>query len=104
MVFKSLGEDQLKDIVRTQLAQVEKRLEDKKIHLIFDESCLGLLAKRGFDPVFGARPLKRVIQTEILNPLAKNIISGEVQAGQTVKLSGDDLHISFETIGSKESL
>lgn len=94
----------MKDIVRTQLAQVEKRLEDKKIHLIFDESCLGLLAKRGFDPVFGARPLKRVIQTEILNPLAKNIISGEVQAGQTVKLSGDDLHISFETIGSKESL
>jgi ATP-dependent Clp protease ATP-binding subunit ClpB len=98
VIFNRLGQEQLNDIVRIQLAQVERRLHDKRIHVEYSEEALRLLSKKGFDPVFGARPLKRVIQTEILNPLAKELIAGRLKSGDTVKVKADDLHVQFETV------
>ncbi len=98
VIFHSLGEEQLKGIVEIQLAGVRSRLAEKKVHLEFDDRALLYLGKKGFDPVFGARPLKRVIQTEVLNPLAKALISHEVQAGDQLKFSADDSRINFQKV------
>jgi ATP-dependent Clp protease ATP-binding subunit ClpB len=98
VIFNRLGQNLLEGIVRIQLAQVEKRLEDKRISLEFSEAAIDYLALKGFDPVFGARPLKRVIQSEVLNPLARDIIGGKVKAGDLVRVGSDTKKISFETV------
>lgn len=97
VIFNRLTEEQLDGIVRIQLRQVEERLREKKITINFSEGALRLLAEKGFDPVFGARPLKRVIQGEILNPLARDIIGGKVKSGDTVKIVVEDGELVFET-------
>lgn len=94
--FNSLGEEQISGIVSIQLEDVKKRLVDKKIDLSWDRKALEYLAKRGFDPLYGARPLKRVIQNEVLNPLAKKVIANEILPGASVKLKGTDLRVDFE--------
>lgn len=94
--FKSLGEGQISEIVGIQLEEVKQRLVEKKIDLAWDNRALEYLAKRGFDPLYGARPLKRVIQNEVLNPLAKMVISNEILPGSTVKLKGTDLRVDFD--------
>ncbi len=94
--FKSLGEEQISGIVSIQLEEIKKRLAEKKMDLTWDDKALSYLAKRGFDPAYGARPLKRVIQNEILNPLAKKVIRHEVLSGYSIKLKGTDLRINFE--------
>lgn len=85
--FKTLAEDQIKGIVEIQLAQVRERLKNKKIQLQVEDSALRLLAEKGFDPLYGARPLKRVIQSDLLNPLARELISGRFKAGDTIKIA-----------------
>ena len=97
VTFNRLGQDQIDDIVRIQLNQVERRLQEKRIALEFDDGAIDHLAKTGFDPVFGARPLKRVIQAEVLNPLARDIIGGKVKAGDLVKVIADGAHLAFKT-------
>ena len=84
IIFKALGQLEIEQIVDLQLKQVEKRLLDNKINLNVDAGVKKYLAKKGFDPDYGARPLKRVIQTELLDVLALKIIEGKVIAGQTV--------------------
>ena len=85
IVFRSLKPADLAEIVNIQLKRVEERLlREKGITVRVTEKAMKLLAERGYDPLFGARPLKRVIQTEILNPLAKQIISGTVREKSTV--------------------
>lgn len=98
VIFNRLSQQQLDGIVSIQLAQVMKRLQDKRIQVDFDENALHFLAQKGFDPVFGARPLKRVIQSEVLNPLAKELIGGRLKAGDLVKIGADGKHVTFETI------
>jgi ATP-dependent Clp protease ATP-binding subunit ClpB len=98
VIFNRLGQDLLEGIVRIQLQQVERRLQDKRIALEFSDGALDYLAAKGFDPVFGARPLKRVIQSEVLNPLARDIIGGKVKAGDLVKVGSDSKQIEFETV------
>ncbi|WII73198.1 ATP-dependent chaperone ClpB [Bdellovibrio sp. 22V] len=95
VMFHSLGEAQISGIVQVQLDLVAQRLRAKKINIDFDKSAVDLLAKKGYDPIYGARPLKRVIQTELLNPLSKEIISGKVKAGDTVKVKGNESHLIF---------
>jgi ATP-dependent Clp protease ATP-binding subunit ClpB len=86
-IFHSLSEDNIKHIVELQLDRVAKRLlERRKIEMTVSNSAKKLLAEKGYDPAFGARPLKRVIQTEILDALAKKIISGNVAEETTVKI------------------
>ena len=93
--FNSLDQKNLKSIVKLQLEDVSKRLQDKKIELHFTEALYTYLGDRGFDPVFGARPLKRLIQTEILNGLARKIISQEIKAGANVTIDIKDHKVIF---------
>ncbi len=98
VIFKSLDEKQIADIVSVQIQHIEKRLGEKKIKLQFDQNVLKYLAHKGYDPLYGARPLKRVIQRELLNPLAKMMISHQVQPNQTVQVRADDLHLQLEPL------
>lgn len=96
ITFKSLDQQQLRGIVGVQLEQVQKRLLTKKIQLQFTDKAYDYLARKGYDPIYGARPLKRVIQTELLNPLSKEIISGELRSGGSVRVDATDLTLKFE--------
>ncbi len=86
VIFHSLRADELKDIVEIQLENLQSRLTDKQIKLNFTESAKEHLAMSGFDPIYGARPLKRIIQKEVENPLAMKILSKEVTSGDTVNI------------------
>jgi ATP-dependent Clp protease ATP-binding subunit ClpB len=97
VIFNPLGQEQLNEIVRVQLKQVEKRLSEKRIHLVFDEKTIKWLGEQGFDPIYGARPLKRVIQTEVLNPLAKLILENKIQPGAKVKVVQKGKALDFES-------
>lgn len=96
VIFDPLTEEQLQDIVQVQIAAVEKRLSEKRIKLNMDKAAIQWLGQKGFDPIYGARPLKRVIQQELLNPLAKKILDHTVKPGDTVnvKLKGESLQFS----------
>ncbi|MFP3870775.1 MAG: AAA family ATPase, partial [Syntrophobacteria bacterium] len=102
LVFRSLTEEQLAQIVEIQLAWLQHRLEDRRIELEFTEEAKKLLAERGYDPVYGARPLRRVIQKHVETPLAKKIMAGEVADGSLVTLSADDGEIVFEITSRAE--
>ncbi len=93
VVFNSLQLAQIKQIVDIQLARVSRRLEQKGITLSLSDEAKAFLARAGFDPVFGARPLKRAITAEILNPLSSKILAGEVATGSGVEVTvaGDRL-------------
>lgn len=90
VMFRSLGASQISGIVKVQLAQVAERLKQKRIQIDFDEQAIEWIAKRGFDPLYGARPLKRVIQSEVLNPLSKDLIAGIFKAGDHLRVSMAD--------------
>lgn len=96
VLFHSLGEAQIAGIVRVQLAQVVQRLAEKKIRLDFDDAAVALLAKKGFDPIYGARPLKRVIQSEVLNLIAREMIAGQFKAGDSVRVVAHGSDLGFE--------
>ncbi|MBF0385509.1 MAG: hypothetical protein HQL27_06515, partial [Candidatus Omnitrophica bacterium] len=86
IVFKSLSRDNLFEIVKLEVKGVEKRLKEKDISLEIDNSAFELLIDKGFDPVYGARPLKRTIQRLLEDPLAEYIISGQAKAGSKIKV------------------
>ena len=91
VVFRPLEAGQLKRIAEIQLAYLRERLAGRDLRLEISEAALAKLAEAGFDPLFGARPLRRVIQTEIENPLAQKILAGEFAPGKTVKADcGED--------------
>ncbi|HMM55178.1 MAG TPA: type VI secretion system ATPase TssH, partial [Candidatus Desulfobacillus sp.] len=98
VVFHALDEKHIAAIARIQLAYLEKRLARMEIGLEVDEAALAELAKAGFDPVFGARPLKRAIQQQIENPLAKQILEGRFAAKDRVRVKADKSVIAFEKI------
>ena len=85
IVFRALTKEQIGEIVEIQLQELEKRLEAQKIKLRLTDAARNFLAERGYDPVFGARPLKRAIQTHVLNPLSRKLLAGEFEAGETVE-------------------
>ncbi len=95
VVFHSLDEKHIQSIARIQLQYLEERLEKLEIALEISDSALEALAQAGFDPVFGARPLKRAIQTQIENPLAKKILNGEFAAKDTIKVDYNDDSMIF---------
>lgn len=86
VVFHGLAEDNIKDIARIQMQYLEKRLQAMDMKLEISEAALMEIASAGFDPVYGARPLKRAIQSEIENPLAKQILSGDFAAKDVIKI------------------
>ncbi|RDV29401.1 ATP-dependent chaperone ClpB [Alteromonas aestuariivivens] len=95
VVFHPLGKEQIKAIAKIQLASLRNRLADKGYKLELSASALEKLAEAGFDPVFGARPLKRAIQVQIENPLAQKLLSGEIMPESTIRIDtdGDELSI-----------
>jgi ATP-dependent Clp protease ATP-binding subunit ClpB len=89
IIFRPLGKEAILEIVGLQLGLLAKRLAERKIGLDVTKEAKQLLAERGFDPVYGARPLKRVIQRDVQNPLAMKILAGEFGEGDTVVIGVD---------------
>jgi ATP-dependent Clp protease ATP-binding subunit ClpB len=89
VIFKSLSKASILKIVDLQIDLLRKRLEERKIGVDISRRAMDLLADKGYDPVYGARPLKRTIQQDIQNPLAMKILSGEFKDGDTVKIDAD---------------
>jgi ATP-dependent Clp protease ATP-binding subunit ClpB len=96
IIFNSLGREEIKKIVGIQMGYLCKRLEDKKITLELTEKAEGFLANTGFDPVYGARPLKRAIQHHIQDPLAVKILEGAIKEGDHVKVDVVGKRLVFE--------
>jgi ATP-dependent Clp protease ATP-binding subunit ClpB len=84
VVFHPLGKDQIGEIARLQLALLQQRLMDRELTLQLSDAAMTLLVDTGYDPVYGARPLKRVLQNEVENPLAQQILAGEFMPGAVI--------------------
>ncbi|MGD9021019.1 MAG: AAA family ATPase, partial [Lysobacterales bacterium] len=95
VVFHPLDRAQIRMIAGIQLGHLQKRLESVGLGMEISDAALDLLAEAGFDPVYGARPLKRAIQQQIENPLAQSILAGEFAAGATVNVDVADGEFSF---------
>jgi ATP-dependent Clp protease ATP-binding subunit ClpB len=90
IVFDRLTRDDIRQIVEIQLQSLRDRLSERRIELMVSDEALDALAEAGYDPVYGARPLKRAIQRELADPLALRILSGEFGEGSTVKVTAED--------------
>jgi ATP-dependent Clp protease ATP-binding subunit ClpB len=95
IIFDRLTEDDLKKIVEIQLKRLTKRLEQQKITLELTDAAKAFIAREGYDPVYGARPLKRAIQNDILNPLSMDILEGKFGEGQTIKVDAKNGALNF---------
>jgi ATP-dependent Clp protease ATP-binding subunit ClpB len=95
IIFRQLTKEQIGDIVQIQLEQVSKRLRDRDISLVLTPAAKDLIATLGYDPMFGARPLKRVIQKQILDPLALKLLNGEIREGETVTVDARNHEFTF---------
>ena len=105
IIFKQLGIEELKQIIKIQLEGLRRMLSDRGINLTITPSAEELLAREGFDPVYGARPLKRAIQSLIQNPLAMKLLAGEIKPGEAIEVSGDleKGQMNFAPTGSQDS-
>ena len=90
-----MGINQIKGIVGIQLEDLRKRLADKRIELEVTDEAMSNLASAGFDPVYGARPLKRAIQNMLVNPLSQLVLKGELKENQKVDVDYTDGHFTF---------
>jgi ATP-dependent Clp protease ATP-binding subunit ClpB len=106
VIFDRLGRGQMDAIVDIQLGLLQKRLDERKVTLEVDAAARRWLADRGYDPVYGARPLKRVIQRELQNPLAELLLGGEVGEGETIPVTAgpDGLLVGNRTAAAKPRL
>jgi ATP-dependent Clp protease ATP-binding subunit ClpB len=95
IIFNSLGRDEIKMIVDIQLKRLRQNLAARKMTLDVTDGAKALLAHAGYDPVYGARPLKRTIQRLIQDPLAVKILAGEFKEGDRVKIDVEDDELSF---------
>jgi ATP-dependent Clp protease ATP-binding subunit ClpB len=95
VIFHNLVTAQLKEIVEKETQILAKRLEERKITLELTENAKALIAVEGFDPAYGARPIKRTIQKQILDPLAQKVLTGEFKEGDTVVVDAQDGKIVF---------
>ncbi|MCW8397643.1 ATP-dependent chaperone ClpB [Legionella sp. PATHC038] len=98
VVFHSLEKAQIAKIAAIQIAYLQKRLKHQDIHLDVTQEALTHLAEAGFDPVYGARPLKRTIQQQMENPLAQDILTGKFKAGETIKVTYKDGEMQFKSL------
>ncbi len=97
VIFHQLSRKQIRQIVDVQLERLREMLHERNITLVLDESARELLAREGYDPNYGARPLKRAIQTLIQNPLAVKLLRGEILSGETVKVLADGDKMGFNS-------
>jgi ATP-dependent Clp protease ATP-binding subunit ClpB len=99
VMFKPLNKDQIKEIVKIQLGNIEHMLAGYNLKLVVKEDALDWLTEKGYDPQLGARPVKRLIQKEIINELSKEIIGGKVLKDETIMVFVKDGHLSFRKEG-----
>jgi ATP-dependent Clp protease ATP-binding subunit ClpB len=104
LLFRRLSRDDMVGIVDIQLAQLQKLLSERKITLEIDAEAKKWLAETGYDPVYGARPLKRVIQRELQNPLAEKILAGEIRDGDAVRVTASPLGLLLQPVKREEDL
>ena len=96
IVFQALTMEQLKQITRLMLDRVARRLRAQHIEVEFSDEAVEHLAEIGFDPEFGARPLRRAIQRELENELSRMLLSGALQADDRVRVDYDDVQLTFD--------
>ncbi|PMB10657.1 ATP-dependent chaperone ClpB [Fischerella thermalis CCMEE 5328] len=101
IIFHSLQSQQLREIVKLQVQRLEQRLVERKLVLKLSEEALDWLAQVGYDPVYGARPLKRAIQTELETPIAKAILRGEFHEGDTIYVGVENERLVFKRLSSE---
>ena len=95
VMFQQLAKEHIASIIKLQLERVQSRLDERKIKLEFDDSALDFLCEKGYDPAMGARPVKRAIQNYVENTLAKELLSGTILDGQTVKVRSENGKLIF---------
>ena len=95
VVFRSLGKEELTQILDLELAKVEKRLAQRDLHFELDESARDLLRDKGYDPSYGARPMRRAVEKHLEDPMAEEIIRGNLREGETVVISAKDDKLVF---------
>ena len=96
VMFGRLDKSCIGGIVKIQLERVAKRLEDRRIAIKFDDSAVDFIAEKGYDPAFGARPVKRAVQTWVENPLSKELLEGKFTEGCTINVSGNGRELEFK--------
>ena len=96
ILFHRLGRAQMGSIVKIQLARVEKLLADRRMAIVLDPAAEAWLADHGYDPVYGARPLKRVIQKEVIDPIARKLLAGDLQDGAVIQATSNGDGLQFE--------
>jgi len=101
LLFRRLGRAQMGAIVDIQLGRLQKLLADRKLTLVVDDAARKLLADQGYDPAYGARPLKRVIQTYVQNPLAEKLLRGEILDNSTVDVGVAGEKLTFASTVNK---
>jgi ATP-dependent Clp protease ATP-binding subunit ClpB len=97
IVFQPLGRAEIAQIVGIQLRQLQQRVADRKLTLDLTDAAREYIANKGYDPAFGARPLKRLIQREIQDQLALRLLSGEIKDGDTVRIDAGESGLTFST-------
>ena len=95
LVFRSLGRDELTQILELELEKVRKRLAERDIHFELDSSARDLLLEKGFDPTYGARPMRRAVERYLEDPMAEEIIRGDLREGETISISTKDEKLEF---------
>ena len=99
VMFNRLDKEHIKSIVKLQLERLAKRVEERRMSISFDESALDFLADAGYDSAFGARPVKRAIQTYVENPLARELLGGKYGEKSVIKVRSDGEKLVFECHG-----
>ena len=100
VVFEPLGRDEIAQIVDIQLRGLQRRLDERNLRLALTDDARGYLANKGYEPAFGARPLQRLIQREIQDPLAMRLLAGEVRDGDTITVDAGEDGLTFTATGT----
>jgi ATP-dependent Clp protease ATP-binding subunit ClpC len=105
IVFRALTDEQLVDITKLLLDRLARRLRAQRIEVVFSDEAMKLLAREGFDPEFGARPLRRTIQRLVENELSRMVLAGTVQPGDKVSVDvvDDELHFDIDAGAGPEA-
>jgi ATP-dependent Clp protease ATP-binding subunit ClpB len=100
VIFHSLTREHLKEIVEIQVRNLKRLLAERQLEIELTDAAKELLAEQGYDPAFGARPLKRVIQRQVQDPLALRLLQGDFQDGDRVQVDAVDGRLIFDRIGT----
>jgi ATP-dependent Clp protease ATP-binding subunit ClpB len=97
LIFQRLTKEQLREIVTLQMVRLQRLLEERHLHLELSDQARDFLADAGYDPVYGARPLRRAIQTYLQDKLAPMLLEGDFKEGDTIRVDADEKGLTFKT-------